>query len=65
VIVNSRKPFHHKEFESPREVPEGSDHPKKTAAIMDRLTFGGKIIETGTESYCLAHTRAKRAAARD
>jgi hypothetical protein len=32
---------------------------------VDRLTFGGNIIETGTESYRLAHTRAKRAAERD
>ena len=27
------------------------------AAIVDRLTFGGNIIETGTDSYRLAHTR--------
>ena len=39
--------------------------PRLCAAIVDRLTFGGNIIETGTESYRLAHTRAKRAAARD
>jgi hypothetical protein len=26
------------------------------AAIVDRLTFGGNIIETGTDSYRLAHT---------
>jgi hypothetical protein len=26
--------------------------------IVDRLTFGGNIIETGTDSYQLAHTRA-------
>ena len=32
------------------------------AAIVDRLTFGGNIIETGTVSYRLAHTRAQRAA---
>lgn len=37
--------------------------PRLCAAIVDRLTFGGNIIETGTESYRLAHTRAKRAAA--
>lgn len=27
------------------------------AAIVDRLTFGGHIIETGTNSYRLAHTQ--------
>ncbi|GEC77027.1 hypothetical protein GCM10010213_26420 [Microbacterium maritypicum] len=27
------------------------------AAIIDRLTFNGTIIETGTTSYRLAHTR--------
>jgi predicted nucleic acid-binding protein len=31
------------------------------AAIVDRLTFGGNIIETGTVCYRLAHTRAQRA----
>jgi hypothetical protein len=24
---------------------------------MDRLTFGGNIIETGTDSYRLTHTK--------
>jgi hypothetical protein len=28
---------------------------------VDRLTFGGNIIETGTESYRLAHARAAMA----
>jgi len=28
---------------------------------VDRLTFGGNIIEAGTTSYRLAHTRAQRA----
>ena len=37
--------------------------PRLCAAIVDRLTFGANIIETGTVSYRLAHTRAKRAAA--
>jgi IstB-like ATP binding protein len=31
--------------------------PRLCAAIVDRLTFGGNIIETGTSSYRLAHTR--------
>lgn len=29
------------------------------AAIVDRLTFGGNIIETGTDSYRLTTTRAR------
>src|SRR6266536_1000785 len=37
--------------------------PRLCAAIVDRLTFGGNIIETGTNSYRLAHTRRQRAAA--
>jgi hypothetical protein len=32
------------------------------AAIVDRLTFGGNIIETGTDCYRLAHTKAALAA---
>ena len=32
------------------------------AAIVDRLTFGGNIIETGTDSYRLARTKAQQAA---
>lgn len=32
--------------------------PRLCAAIVDRLTFGRNIIETGTESYRLAGTRA-------
>jgi hypothetical protein len=28
---------------------------------VDRLTFNGTIIETGTDSYRLAHTIAKQA----
>jgi hypothetical protein len=29
------------------------------AAIVDWLTFGGNIIETGTDCYRLAQTRAR------
>lgn len=36
--------------------------PRLCAAIVDRLTFNGTIIETGTESYCLAQTRARQQA---
>src|SRR5512143_614476 len=34
--------------------------PRLCAAIVDRLTFNGHIIETGTTSYRLAHTRTQR-----
>ena len=34
------------------------------AAIVDRLTFNAHIIETGTESYRLKSTRAKRTSKR-
>ena len=36
--------------------------PRLCAAIVDRLTFGGNIIETGNDSFRLAHTRAKSGA---
>lgn len=32
--------------------------PRLCAAIVDRLTFNGAIIQTGTESYRLAHNKA-------
>lgn len=31
--------------------------PRLCAAIVDRLTFKGTIIETGTDSYRLAHSK--------
>lgn len=34
--------------------------PRLCAAIVDRLTYGGNIIETGTDSYRLAHARQKQ-----
>lgn len=34
--------------------------PRLCAAVVDRLTFGGNIIETDSGSYRLAHTRARR-----
>lgn len=34
--------------------------PRLCAAIVDRLTFGGNIVETGTDSYRLARTKAAR-----
>lgn len=33
--------------------------PRLCAAIVDRITFGDNIIETGTDSYRLAHTKAQ------
>jgi DNA replication protein DnaC len=34
--------------------------PRLCAAIVDRLTSGGNIIETGSDSYRLAHTKAQQ-----
>ncbi len=34
--------------------------PRLCAAIVDRLTFNATIIETGTESYRLARTKAQK-----
>jgi hypothetical protein len=34
--------------------------PRLCAAIVDQLTFGGQIIETGTASYRLAHARRQQ-----
>jgi DNA replication protein DnaC len=36
--------------------------PHLRAAIVDRLTFVGNIIETGSDSYRLAHTKARQQA---
>jgi DNA replication protein DnaC len=36
--------------------------PRLCAAIVDRLTFAGQSIETGTTSYRLAHARRQRSA---
>lgn len=35
--------------------------PRLCAAIIDRLTFAGNILETGTTSYRLAHARTRSA----
>ncbi|MEU9021808.1 ATP-binding protein [Actinomadura sp. NPDC048394] len=50
-------------FPSPPTSPFGGwtktfTDPRLCAAIVDRLTFGSNIIETGTDSYRLAQTRA-------
>ena len=34
--------------------------PRLVAAIVDRVTFNAHIIETGTESFRLSSTKAKR-----
>ncbi|ELS58941.1 hypothetical protein STVIR_0073 [Streptomyces viridochromogenes Tue57] len=44
-------------------TPPKSKDLRLCAAIVDRLTFGGNIIETGTEFYRLAGIRAARATA--
>ncbi len=36
--------------------------PRLCAAIVDRLTFGGNIVETGTQSFRLAHSKAAQLA---
>ncbi|CAM5641569.1 putative insertion sequence ATP-binding protein y4iQ [Streptomyces afghaniensis 772] [Streptomyces afghaniensis] len=36
--------------------------PRLCAAIVDRLTFGGKLIQTGTDPYRLALTQGRAAA---
>ena len=38
--------------------------PRLCAAIVDRLIFGGNIIETGTQSYRLAHTKVAHTTAK-
>jgi len=37
-------------------------YPRLCAAIVDRLPYGGNIIETGTDSYRLAATLAHHSA---
>lgn len=34
--------------------------PRLCAAIVDRLTFNATLVETGTESYRLARTKANK-----
>jgi hypothetical protein len=38
-------------------VDQNLHRPRLCAAIVDRLTFNGAIIQTGTDSYRLARTR--------
>ena len=37
--------------------------PRLAAAVVDRLTFNAHIIQTGTNSYRLTSTRAKKGVA--
>jgi len=39
--------------------------PRLAAAVADRLTFNGHILETGTDSYRLRSTRAKKGTAKN
>ncbi|MFI5898451.1 ATP-binding protein [Actinoplanes sp. NPDC051513] len=57
----------HKEQSGPDEhepAPDGwtktFTDPRLCAAIVDRLTFGGTILETGTDSYRLAQATKQR-----
>ena len=36
-------------------------YPRLCGAIVDRLTFNGTIIETGSQSYRLAHAKNRQA----
>jgi DNA replication protein DnaC len=38
-------------------------HPRLAAAVVDRLTFNAHIIQTGTNSYRLTSTRARKGVA--
>jgi DNA replication protein DnaC len=54
---------YHEQVPAPDRWTKTFTDPRLCGAIVDRLTFGGNIIETGTDSYRLAHTRAQQAAA--
>ncbi|MDQ1006750.1 hypothetical protein QFZ82_001235 [Streptomyces sp. V4I23] len=43
-------------------MPPKSTDPRLCAAIVDRLTFGDTLVQTGTETYRLALTQARAAA---
>ena len=46
-------------------LDEDIHRPATCAAIVDRLTFAGQIIETGTVSYRLTQARRRRPARAD
>jgi hypothetical protein len=41
-------------------VLEAPAHYKRTAAVVDRLTFRAHLIETGADSYRLRAAKAKK-----
>lgn len=45
--------------EAPDHVVAVQTDPRLCAAIVDRLTFKGAVIQTATESYLLAHPKAQ------
>ncbi|GAA3043985.1 hypothetical protein GCM10017562_01020 [Streptomyces roseofulvus] len=63
ALITSRAVSCSRVWESPRPTVGGwtktFTDPRLCAAIVDRLTFNGTIIETGTDSYRLASTRAR------
>ena len=52
IAVSSNAPF--------SEWPRTFTDPRLCAAIVDRITFNGHLIETGTDSYRLQTTRKQR-----
>ena len=52
IAVASNAPF--------SEWPRTFTDPRLCSAIVDRITFNGHLIETGSDSYRLAHTRNRR-----
>jgi len=52
IAVASNAPF--------SEWPRTFTDPRLCSAIIDRITFNGHLIETGSDSYRLAHTRNRR-----
>jgi hypothetical protein len=61
----SRRPGHHALATPASKTPTAKASAAAGACtfrglpIVDRLTFGGNIIQTGTDSYRLAHARAR------
>jgi hypothetical protein len=47
----------------PDAVRAAARHPKRSAAIVDRLTYDAHIIATGTNSYRLRTAKARHQAA--
>lgn len=45
----------------PQMLGQNLTDPRLCVAIVDRLAFNGTIIETGTDSYRLAHSLTRNA----